>query len=306
MASCSTLFLVNPNANNGNDQKLWKEELSPLAAQEIGAFQEVMEQSPEEAFEEVDKWIGEKPRLIAVGGDGSLNGIVNHLFKKGKKCALGCIPLGTGNDLCRSLAIPNSPKEALRIIRLDCRKEIDIGKISAVDKTNQIATHYFINIASIGLTAKVVNSVNLAPETKLDSHCYKKAFIKAALSHNAQNFTISEEGGETYNEVAAKIITLCNGQYFGKGNKVSSGSNPSDGKMELHVFKYPIPEFPSLSLNTLPVTIGAEDPDHPFPIEADGEYLGEFIEATFSLAGKIEMIVPPFAQINRRTLKRSE
>lgn len=86
---------------------------------------------------------------IAVGGDGTVNAVVNGLMRHKNSRTFGVIPLGTGNDFAKSLRLPKTIAENCRLILSAKPKEIDIGKIS-VSKTESL---YFANIASVGIDA---------------------------------------------------------------------------------------------------------------------------------------------------------
>jgi len=89
--------------------------------------------------------------IIAAGGDGTLNEVVNGLLKHNLEhqftdCTIGIIPLGTANDLATQLHIPSNVKDAIGIIASGFTRSIDIGKVNG---------HYFINNSAIGLETEV-------------------------------------------------------------------------------------------------------------------------------------------------------
>jgi lipid kinase YegS len=93
--------------------------------------------------------------LVAAGGDGTLNEVLNGIIRSGKQneCLLGVIPFGTANDFASMCMIPNSaPGEALKIITEGTPVYIDVGKVINHE------VKYFINLASGGFGAKVTTN----------------------------------------------------------------------------------------------------------------------------------------------------
>ena len=89
--------------------------------------------------------------IIAAGGDGTLNEVVNGILQhnvdgQNTQCTIGVIPLGTANDLANQLHIPSNVQKAIEIISLGFTRSIDLGKVNG---------HYFINNSAIGLETEV-------------------------------------------------------------------------------------------------------------------------------------------------------
>ena len=91
--------------------------------------------------------------VIAVGGDGTLNGIVNKIGDE--DIVFGILPYGTGNDFAYSAKVPVDMDEALEFIKQFKVKNIDLGKIT----TNKY-TKYFVNTIGIGFDAMVAYKTN--------------------------------------------------------------------------------------------------------------------------------------------------
>ncbi len=89
--------------------------------------------------------------IIAAGGDGTLNEVVNGILKhnilgNASNCSIGIIPLGTANDLATQLRIPSDIERAIEVIFSGFTRSIDVGKVNG---------HYFINNSAIGLETEV-------------------------------------------------------------------------------------------------------------------------------------------------------
>lgn len=87
--------------------------------------------------------------VIVGGGDGTLNGVVDSLVET--KLPLGILPLGTANDLARTLNIPFSIKQACEVITRGNLKAIDLGWVNG---------KHFFNVASIGLSVEITRQLS--------------------------------------------------------------------------------------------------------------------------------------------------
>ncbi len=91
--------------------------------------------------------------IVAAGGDGTMNGVADGVIQTG--LPLGVLPMGTANDLARTLGIPTDLDAAAAVIAAGRMQRIDVGEVNE---------HAFFNVASIGLSAELAAS--LTPERK--------------------------------------------------------------------------------------------------------------------------------------------
>lgn len=102
--------------------------------------------------------------LIAVGGDGTLNEVVNAYLstggKKKHKLVLGVLPWGTGNDFVRSIGMGRSAEQLKSLIISKSISDIDAGKMIIGGADDKKKTVYFDNVADAGFGAEVVSEVN--------------------------------------------------------------------------------------------------------------------------------------------------
>lgn len=142
-------FIVNPTAGHGRALKTWKR-IEPLAAS-LGEYavkftahprhgEELARQAAAEGFD----------RVVALGGDGTLNEVGNGLV--GTAAALAVVPTGTGNDWVRTAGIPMDCEAATRIAYQGRRTKTDVGLA--------VGHRHFFNIAGIGFDAEVSRRVN--------------------------------------------------------------------------------------------------------------------------------------------------
>ena len=103
--------------------------------------------------------------MVAVGGDGTLNEVVNGFFHNGAPIPtttrLAMVPLGTGGDFRRTLRIPLDSRAAIGVITTGLVRRLDAGCVTYQDHAGGTSVRHFINIADAGLGGEVVNQVTL-------------------------------------------------------------------------------------------------------------------------------------------------
>jgi len=161
------LIIVNPNAGVKKGVKDW-----PLISRLLNSAGIshlcVLTEHRDHANQLAGEFILEGYRNIAVvGGDGTMNEVVNGIFLQKhvspSAITLGMIPVGTGNDWCRTFGIPFNYKEAIRILQNGKTFLQDVGKISYF-KNQEPIQRYFINIAGMGYDALVAKKTNISKE----------------------------------------------------------------------------------------------------------------------------------------------
>ena len=162
--------------------------------------------------------------VIAAGGDGTINKIINGLMIS--KIPLGIIPIGSVNILALDLKISNDIKIACNQIINGSPKKIDIG---------QANTHYFSSMAGIGFDAKVIKHTPLQLKKKhgLLSFAYIAFKILSTYKYRPIRLSIN-------NELAiqtAYFIIINNSKYYGGKFIVSPQSSLTDGKLDITLLK---------------------------------------------------------------------
>ena len=115
--------------------------------------------------------------IICMGGDGTINEVINGMVPVRSDSCFGFIPFGTVNDLARALHIPRSPQGAIRMLEQAKRTTIDVGKIN---------DRYFINIVAAGLIPEAVSEVTIK-ENGTDIHI-SSPLVAAMLTDSAGSF----------------------------------------------------------------------------------------------------------------------
>src|SRR6476620_3055403 len=152
------VFLVNPASGNGATGKRWPE----LAhrANMLGLTGETFfSQRPGHLIELArDAVDGGATLVIAVGGDGTLNEVVNGIA--GRDVELATIPLGTGMDFGRTYGIPKKFDAAVRVALDGAVRTIDAGRVRSRTGGGEDAERWFVNVGSVGMSGAVAQRAN--------------------------------------------------------------------------------------------------------------------------------------------------
>lgn len=166
--------------------------------------------------------------FIAIGGDGTINSVVNALFLSGvdtHEIYLGIIPLGTGNDWCRTHNYPNSYIDTINVFLRGQFLRHDVGVLDCLQDSTLIATHHFINIAGFGFDAHIIHKI--AEYDSHSSYVYIRTLLKVLLTHKAQPVRIQAD--DTTIESNIYSIAVGNCRFNGNGMQQVPMADPSDG-----------------------------------------------------------------------------
>ena len=253
----SFFVVINPHASGGRASKKW-EHIWPLAQR---ILKDPVAQKTEfrgHATEITSEAIRNGYRhIISIGGDGTHNEVINGFFDShGKlideKATFSLIAAGTGSDVARALGQSTSVAASLhRIKHGSFSQKIDLGLAKFMDDEGKHKKRYFVNVASFGLSAKVVRAVNASKIVKLPGsstlpylwHALKES---ALYSHPPTSILIDHE--EKYFG-PLKYIAIANFKYCGGGMFMAPGADPSDGLFEFVLFEN-IPFLKSLFLSS--------------------------------------------------------
>ena len=171
--------------------------------------------------------------LIVVGGDGTVNEVVNGLGKAGfpKGVTLAVLPMGTGNDLAATLAIPDDLEEAQETIRAGRVRTFDVARI----RSEGVEERFFINVASGGYGAET----SALADEELKGRWGKLAYFRASLE-KARDFEVREVKVTLDGEdrmLRAVNVAVGNCRYAGGGWLAAPRANPEDGLLDLVVIE---------------------------------------------------------------------
>lgn len=212
------LFLVNRRARNGEVDR--KQLLDRLRASGLEPV-EASTNSPGEISEAIRQHRDRVELVIVGGGDGALNAAAEGLLETG--LPLGILPLGTANDLARTLGIAPDPAQACDVIAAGHRKRIDLGWLNG---------KHFFNVASIGLTVQITRELSRETKSRWGVLAYPLTALRVLWSARPFHAEIWVDG--TTHRVKAVQIAVGNGRHYGGGLTIADDAAIDDGWLDLY------------------------------------------------------------------------
>jgi YegS/Rv2252/BmrU family lipid kinase len=229
------LVIVNPKSAGGATQTRWAETAADFRAH-FGAFQVAFTKGAGDGTLLALRGAEQGRRfIIACGGDGTINEVANGILESGADIEFGVLPSGTGGDFRRTIGIPNDTREAGAALRGGATKQIDVGKVTFTNHDNRETSRYFLNVASFGLSAAIIERVKTSNKLDWLPHDILRGKTSFALS------TLQEILGLNFETVRVKIddqeakplntinFCVCNSRFFGGGMKIAPEAVINDG-----------------------------------------------------------------------------
>jgi diacylglycerol kinase (ATP) len=213
------LLIVNPHSRRGSDVDLQ----TVIALLEAAGLVVIRRdpQSPAQCARELEAHCGELDVVIVAGGDGTVNSVAAFLYRHHKPLAI--LPLGTANDLARSLSIPDDVVAAGQLVLDGHMRRIDLGVVN---------DHYFFNAVNIGLGAVITHQLTPAAKQTWGVFSYLTALWKTLSRKRSFRLDITVDG-RRYRQRSIHL-TIGNGRYYGGGNVVDQQAQIDSGKLCLY------------------------------------------------------------------------
>ncbi|MDE5080007.1 MAG: lipid kinase [Trichodesmium sp. St18_bin1] len=217
--STKALFLVNPYARKVEGYL----HLALTYLQEDFGLEIIYKitENPQDFNHFIQQYKNQVNIIIIGGGDGTLNLALDALVETG--LPLGILPLGTANDLARTLGIPVSLFEACQVIATGKKRYIDLGVVNS---------KYFFNVASIGLSVDITN--NLTKEAKLRWGVLAYAITASKMILQSRPFTAKITCNGESKIVKTLQIAVGNGKHYGGGMTIAHDATIDDQRLDLY------------------------------------------------------------------------
>lgn len=242
-----TFLVVNPQSANGQTGRKWAE-LSAEIRGALGEFGHAFTEKPMDAARLAQDALRKGYEcVVAVGGDGTINEVVNGFFENGRAlnpdAALGLIARGTGGDFRRTFGWKVDLKSALERLRTDKTQPFDVGLLEFTDHQGQPASRYFANICSFGASGLVVKKVNESSKALGGKLTFMWGSVRALLSYKDQPVRVTMDDRPP-EDLAITTLAVANGRYFGGGMQVAPEADVSDGKFHVTIWSgYGLSDF---------------------------------------------------------------
>lgn len=232
-----TVVIVNPKSQGGRLGKRWTEMSETLTR--AFPYDVMHTEGPGDATRLAREALrGGADRVVAIGGDGTINEVVNGFFdEKGvaikSDASFALIPFGTGGDFRKTMSIPKETVDAAAVIKANHRRKIDVGRLELTTRDGKKVQRMFANIASFGVSGVVDRLVNESGK-KLGRLSFMYATAKATWSYKNQRvqLTFDERPGDRV-EATINTVAVANGRYFGGGMKVAPHAEIDDGAFDV-------------------------------------------------------------------------
>jgi YegS/Rv2252/BmrU family lipid kinase len=230
--------IINPNAGKSAGLTEWVQIKSLLEKNNI-EFEFHLTDCCGNAEAVVGEKIAQNFRtFIVVGGDGTLNEVINGIFKQSvvptKEITIGLFSSGTGNDWARYYNLSQDCYQGIERILKPKIITQDVGKVVSC-LGGQEYHNYFLNVAGIGLDSKIVFSVNsMKRRGKRTNFAYFVALIKCFLQYKTQPIRINIDDKEISDNFLS--MSIGNGKYSGGGMRQTPDANNNDGLLNVAIY----------------------------------------------------------------------
>ncbi|MBP7243085.1 lipid kinase [Amaricoccus sp.] len=212
------LVLVNPGARRGSEGV--EPALERLGGAGIGMVVETFS-GPDEIGTDILRRAGEVDAIVVCGGDGTLMRAAPAMVKCG--LPLGILPMGTANDLARTLHIPDDVAAAAEVIAHGRLRAVDLGSVN---------DHLFFNVASIGLSVDLTRELTPALKRRWGRLGYALAGMRVLA--RARRFSAWIHEGDSRFRTRTLQIAVGNGRHYGGGAVVEETAEIDDGHLDLY------------------------------------------------------------------------
>lgn len=216
--SSRALLLVNPGARQAAEGY----EAAAGRLRELGLDIVVeLAGDPEKVPGQVLRHRGEVDRVLVGGGDGTLHLALQGLVEA--RLPLGIIPLGTANNLARTLGIPSDPLEACEVVAHGHRRPIDLGWVNG---------RHFFTTASIGLSVRITEELSAESKRRWGPLAYALTALRVARRSHPFRARIRWSGGTR--DTRTVQIVVGNGRYYGAALPVAEDATIDDARLDLY------------------------------------------------------------------------
>ncbi|MEI6852589.1 MAG: diacylglycerol kinase family protein [Bacteroidota bacterium] len=179
-------------------------------------------------------------KFIIIGGDGSLNELVNGIYNQSTanpdEITAALISLGTGNDWPKTHGLPKESKQMIERIKAGTTSLQDVGVVRYHYNT-EIRTNYFVNVAGMGFDAFVVmNTAKKKGKKPRSKFSYLYSLFRSLLRYSCVKAKICVNGKEVFHNYLFSFNAGI-GRYSGGGMMQAPEAIPDDGLLDVTVFR---------------------------------------------------------------------
>lgn len=234
------MFVVNPRSGEGRTYKQWQK-IERLLREKDYCFDVKSTERPLHACQITREALQEGyNHIIAVGGDGTINEVVNGFFQNAEAinyaAALSVLPMGTGSDFARVLPLAAGTAYAEKILTASQEQSCDIIRADFFDWEGNPRSRYLINVADVGVGCETCIKVNNSNKVMGGFLTFLLYFLGVAFSYKSPELKV-EVDGELFFAGKSSLVAINNGKYFGGGVMIAPHARIDDGRMDVTLLK---------------------------------------------------------------------
>jgi len=300
----STKFIVNPVAGAGKTARKWPHIMSLL--KDIGLrFEHDLSEAPGHAIE-LAKAAAKQgyERVVSVGGDGTVNEVVNGLYQAGSigDAVLGIISTGTGSDYIRTLGIPRPYEAACQCLMGSKKLTVDLGVVEYIEE-GQLVKRLFVNFAGFGFDAEIVRRTTQGFKALGATAAYLTGLFTTLICYQNKRVSLTVDDEAVDSKVCTVIMS--NGRYGGGGMLTAPEAELTDGLLDViiigdlskpdllrslpRIYRGTHLTHPKVTLKRAGVV--EVKSAQPLPLQADGELLGEIAARFYVLPAALKVVI---------------
>lgn len=237
MSNQNIQVIFNPVSAGGKTQKRFKE-IIQLLENSFGKGFNVYTTTRQNEAELISRMVIENGTdlIIGVGGDGTLNEIINGFYYKGrlinKNCSLGIISSGSGEGFSRSFGLPRNLSQQIEIIKNGSTKLVDIGRIIYSTSNGSKRERYFLNEFQVGIGGAVVNNVHSLFKKLGGTIAFGIGTVLTAITYPNKYVSIKMNNSKEFLCELTGLV-VANGNITGGGMKLVPNAKMDDGHFDI-------------------------------------------------------------------------
>ena len=305
-----TVFIVNPVAGSGRTRRRWPlyerffrrrlgESIEVLRSEEPGHATRLARAALQ----------GGATTIVSVGGDGTLNEVVNGMVDGtghpwSRDARLAILSLGTGSDFAKTFRLPTEPDAFASLLLAGEARPLDLGRCEFLG-AGAPRSRYFLNVAECGSGGAVVERVNRTTKILGGKLSFLLAILRTLPKYENTRIAYNADDRPRAEAVVNDLV-VANGRFFGGGLQPAPHADPADGLFDVVIigdidFRTARKNLGALRAGThlaLPYItwfrakeIGLEA--HEEMIDLDGEFVGRHPRRFVNLPRRLGVIVGP-------------
>jgi len=234
LSSTYAKVIVNPAAGAGKTARLWPRIKDMFRGQGL-RFEHDITEAPGHAIELAREAAANGYNMVvSVGGDGTINEIVNGLYASGNigDALLGIVSTGTGSDYIRTIGVPRRYEDACQCFLQPKKLTVDLGVVEYSSNGNG-AERLFVNFAGMGFDAEIVQRTTQQFKALGSLPSYLMGTLTTLISYRNRDITLVVDGEAMDTRVCTVVMN--NGRYGGGGMFTAPDASINDGYFDVMI-----------------------------------------------------------------------